>query len=53
MAEMPLMEGKSTISNTLCHDFIRIYKEQEEKSPRFWKEQKDDSTLAISKFVQN
>lgn len=45
-----MIEGKSEISNALCSDFIDIYKNVR---PRFWKENKDDAIVTISKFVHN
>ncbi len=50
LADVPLIGGKSEISNSLCTDFIDTYKQIR---PRFWKEHKDDSVVAIAKFVQN
>eukprot|EP00551_Chaetoceros_affinis_P005663 CAMPEP_0203676346 /NCGR_PEP_ID=MMETSP0090-20130426/24278_1 /ASSEMBLY_ACC=CAM_ASM_001088 /TAXON_ID=426623 /ORGANISM="Chaetoceros affinis, Strain CCMP159" /LENGTH=287 /DNA_ID=CAMNT_0050542867 /DNA_START=46 /DNA_END=909 /DNA_ORIENTATION=- len=50
-ADIPLIEGKSEISNHLCSDFIHIY--QNEVRPKFWKEKRDDSLKALSRFVQN
>ncbi len=50
-ADIPLIEGKSEISNHLCTDFINIY--HNEVRPKFWKEKRDDALKAIEQFVRN
>jgi len=50
-ADIPLIEGRSEISNILCDDFINIYRN--DVRPNFWKEYTDDSLTAISRFVHN
>jgi len=49
-ADIPLIEGHSAISDTLCNDFISIYKDIR---PQFWKEHSDDTLTAIQTFVKN
>lgn len=51
LADMPLIEGKSEISNSLCNDFINIHKN--ETRSRFWKENTDETICSINKFVKN
>jgi len=50
VADIPLVEGHSEISDTLCDDFISIYGGIR---PKFWKEYSDDTLTAIQTFVQN
>ncbi len=50
MADIPLIEGKSDISDKLCGDFIRIYRDIR---PNFWNEHPDDTIVAIKRFVNN
>ncbi len=50
MADIPLIEGKSDISDKLCGDFIHIYRDIR---PNFWKEHTDDTIVAIRRFVNN
>lgn len=45
------MEGHSEISNSLCPDFMNMYKNQVE--PNFWKENTDDVVSSIHRFVHN
>lgn len=49
-ADIPLSEGHSDISDTLCDDFISIYSGIR---PQFWKQHSDDTLMAIQTFVQN
>jgi len=49
-ADIPLMEGKSNISDSLCGDFIQEYNNIR---PAFWDEYKDDSLTYLQNFIQN
>ena len=49
-ADIPLMKGKSMISDTLCTDFLDEHKRIR---PDFWRDYKDDSLTAIQTFVLN
>eukprot|EP00554_Chaetoceros_debilis_P016710 CAMPEP_0194114804 /NCGR_PEP_ID=MMETSP0150-20130528/21520_1 /TAXON_ID=122233 /ORGANISM="Chaetoceros debilis, Strain MM31A-1" /LENGTH=277 /DNA_ID=CAMNT_0038805111 /DNA_START=166 /DNA_END=1000 /DNA_ORIENTATION=- len=50
MAEIPLIQGKSDISDKLCGDFIAIH---QDIRPQFWNEYSDDTLTAIQTFVKN
>lgn len=50
-ADIPLVEGKSEISDKLCSDFIHIY--HETIPSKFWTENSDDSLTTITNFVKN
>lgn len=50
VADIPLVEGQSDISNILCNDFIKLYGTT---NKQFWKTHTDDSIVAIQRFVQN
>jgi len=50
MAEIPLIQGKSDISDKLCGDFIAIH---QDIRPQFCNEYSDDTLTAIQTFVKN
>ena len=49
-SDIPLIEGRSDISDKLCSDFIAQYNSIR---PEFWKEYTDDGLSAIQEFVAN
>jgi len=50
VSNVPLVEGRSAVSDTLCQDFI----EQKKQIPkRVWKEYNDDAVLMLKHFVEN
>ena len=49
-ADIPLIQGRSVISDTLCTDFLEEHKRIR---PDFWSDYKDDSLTALQTFVQN
>lgn len=49
-SDIPLIEGRSDISDVLCTGFIAQY---DSIRPEFWKEYKDDGMTAITDFVEN
>ena len=51
MTEIPLLQGRSTLSDVLCDDFIHLYHREIPKS--FWQEYEDDILTTISRIVQN
>jgi len=51
VADLPLVEGHSVVAEGLCHDFTDLYKNK--VSPKFWKENSDDTVKAIERFVSN
>jgi hypothetical protein len=50
ISNVPLVEGRSAVSDTLCADFI----EQKKKLPKkLWKEYNDDAVTMLRKFIEN
>lgn len=49
-SDIPLIDGRSDISDNLCSDFIAQY---DSIRPEFWKEYRDDGLSAIQEFVAN
>lgn len=49
-ADIPLMEGHSHISETLCDDFMALHGTIDSN---FWKMHTDDTVVAINAFVRN
>ena len=50
VSEIPLIEGRSAVSDTLCQDFIA----QKGKVPkRLWKEYNDDAFVMLRDFIDN
>jgi hypothetical protein len=50
VSNVPLVEGRSAVSDTLCADFI----EQKKKLPaRLWKEYNDDAVTMLRLFIEN
>jgi len=50
-ADIPLIEGKSEISDTLCDDFIHLY--HDTIPSKFWTENSGDALKTITRFVEN
>ena len=50
-ADLPLLEGRSEISDKLCDDFIDIYRN--ETRPQFWRDYSDDTLSALKVFSEN
>lgn len=50
-ADLPLRKGRSEISDTLCNDFIDIYRH--DVKPDFWMKYSDDTLSALKLFCEN
>jgi hypothetical protein len=51
MAEIPLLQGRSHLSDALCDDFIHLY--HHDIPPSFWTDNEDDILTTITRVVQN
>lgn len=49
-SNVPLVEGRSAVSDTLCHDFIE---EKKQVPERVWKEYNDDAVVMLKQFIEN